>query len=181
MAFNSKYKSSKIEELLGKAETAVQPDNLVKINGKSLVGETDIEISGGGGEQIGQPYIDDSYAAEYGEGYYMAGFDVYNDPEYPEYHIDYPMLPNMIYICPIPVWYIFISALQPPTSDIGKYTFHFSTSNAIDCGIAIAEHILMANGDRPHTLEPNTTYELSIVATKINGDYVYKGVLTSFS
>lgn len=166
MDFNSKYKSSEIEELLDKAGTAVQPDNLVKINGKPLVGSDDITISGGG-EEYAEPYLID-----YGGGGLGACFAIEDD-------INSPMLPDVTYICPVPVMVVWVQTLQPPTGNVGKYTFHFNVGND-GAMVYIDESILMA-GTRPETLESNVSCELSIIATKIGNTYTYKAVLTSFS
>lgn len=162
------------QDISGKQDELVSGTNIKTINGQSILGSGDIAISGGGAEeQIAEPLIEDM-----GDGLVCAVFDK-GEYEYGSY--DDPMLPNVTYICPVPVSCVVVEALQPPTGAIGKYTLHFSTSNATNNIILIAGHILMANGDIPYGLELNTTYELSIVATKIGNVYVYKGVLTSFS
>lgn len=56
MSYNSKYKSSKIEEILdsvgGKQDKLVSGTNIKTINGTSLLGSGDIVISGGGGDYL---------------------------------------------------------------------------------------------------------------------------------
>ena len=141
--YNSKYKSSKIEELLDKAGTALQPD------------------------EYAEPYL-----VDYGGGGMGACFAVEDD-------IDSPMLPDVTYICPVALMAVWVQTLQPPTGNVGKYTFHFKVGSD-GAMVYIDESILMA-GERPETLEPNVAGELSIVATKIGNSYVYKGVLAIFS
>lgn len=57
MSYNSKYKSSKIEEILdsveGKQDKLVSGTNIKTINGTSLLGSGNIVISGGGGSSSG--------------------------------------------------------------------------------------------------------------------------------
>lgn len=162
-----------VTDVSGKQDKLVSGTNIKTINGQSILGSGNLTISGGGGEeQIDQPYIDDHYVAEYGADYYEAWF---------KSEVNKPMLPNVTYICPVPVWVVYIDAIQPPTGDIGKYTLHFNTSNDSTPGIVIADNVLMANGDHNEYLLPNTSYEVSIVATKFGNDYKYKCVITPFS
>ena len=55
MGYNSKYKSSEIEEILdsveGKQDKLTSGTNIKTINGQSLVGSGDIEVSGGVSEE----------------------------------------------------------------------------------------------------------------------------------
>ena len=149
---------------LGTVITAHQ--TLKTINGQSIVGSGDITISGGG-EEYAEPYL-----VDYGGGGMGACFAIEDD-------INSPMLPDVTYICPVPVMVVWVQTLQPPTGNVGKYTFHFNVGND-GAMVYIDESILMA-GTRPETLEPNVSCELSIIATKIGNTYTYKAVLTSFS
>ncbi len=71
-----------------------------------------------------------------------------------------------------------IEAMETPTKDVVEYTLYFTSDDETPT-LSIPVNVLWANGTTPQ-LEPNTTYELSIVATKLLNDYVYKGVLTPF-
>lgn len=141
--------------------------SLKTINGQSILGSGDITISGGGEEEYAEPYL-----VDYGGGGMGACFAVEDD-------INSPMLPDVTYICPVAVMVVWVQTLQPPTGNVGKYTFHFKVGSD-GAMVYIDESILMA-GERPETLEPNVAGELSIVATKIGNSYVYKGVLAIFS
>ena len=149
---------------LGTVITAHQ--TLKTINGQSIVGSGDITISGGG-EEYAEPYL-----VDYGGGGMGACFAIEDD-------INSPMLPDVTYICPVPVMAVWVQTLQPPTGNVGKYTFHFNVGND-GAMVYIDESILMA-GTCPETLESNVSCELSIIATKIGNTYTYKAVLTSFS
>lgn len=73
-----------------------------------------------------------------------------------------------------------IQDVVPPTGDVGEYTVHFvcSGSTFVDT-FEVPANWQWANGQKP-TLENGTAYELSVVATKVNGSYYYKAVLTAF-
>lgn len=62
MDFNSKYKSSEIEEILdsvgGKQDKLVSGTNIKTINGQSILGSGNITISGG----VSQDYVDNAIA-----------------------------------------------------------------------------------------------------------------------
>lgn len=156
-----------VTDVSGKQDKLVSGTNIKTINGQSILGSGDIAISGGGEEEYAEPYLID-----YGGGGMCAIFAVEDD-------INSPMLPDVTYICPVAVMAVWVQTLQPPTGNVGKYTFHFKVGSD-GAMVYIDESILMA-GERPETLEPSVACELSIVATKIGNSYVYKGVLTSFS
>lgn len=154
------------QDISGKQDKLVSGSNIKTINGQSIVGSGDITISGGG-EEYAEPYL-----VDYDGGGMGACFAIEDD-------INSPMLPDVTYICPVAVMVVWVQTLQPPTGNVGKYTFHFNVGND-GALVHIDESILMA-GTRPETLEPNVSCELSIIATKIGNTYTYKAVLTSFS
>lgn len=155
-----------VTDVSGKQDKLVSGTNIKTVNGQSILGSGDITISGGG-EEYAEPYL-----VDYGGGGMGACFAIEDD-------INSPMLPDVTYICPVPVMSVWVQTLQPPTGNVGKYTFHFNVGND-GAMVYIDESILMA-GTRPETLEPNVSCELSIIATKIGNTYTYKAVLTSFS
>lgn len=63
MDFNSKYKSSEIEEILdsvgGKQDKLVSGTNIKTINGASILGSGNITISGGG---VSEDYVNTAIA-----------------------------------------------------------------------------------------------------------------------
>ena len=72
MDFNSKHKSREIEEILdsvgGKQEKLVSGTNIKTINGQSLLGSGDVNISGGSGGGSGV-YITPFTVEEFCTGY----------------------------------------------------------------------------------------------------------------
>lgn len=125
------------------------------INGQSLIGEGDITISGGGGSSNGRNLV--------------SSVDLI-------FSEDEPLLPDTIYYCN-DVVAIDISAVTPPSGDYAEYTMLFQTDE--DVYITCPDNWLWANGQAP-SVEGNTVYELSVVATKFGSDYIYKAVLTPF-
>lgn len=89
-----------------------------------------------------------------------------------------PMLSNTIYVSDSPVNGISISEIIQPKETFSEYTLHFVTSDTIS-PITFPEYILWANGNIPE-IETNTSYELSIVATKFGDSYQFKAILVSF-
>ena len=87
-----------------------------------------------------------------------------------------PLLPDTTYYCN-DVVAIDISAVTPPSGDYAEYTLLFKTDE--DVYITCPDNWLWANGQAP-SIEGETVYELSIVATKFGSDYIYKAVLTPF-
>lgn len=86
--------------------------------------------------------------------------------------------PNKIYYTTSAVSGILINWVSQPTDDVGTYTLHFTTTE--DAPLTLTpSNWLWVNGEEP-SLEPNTHYELSVVATKFGTDYIYKAVLTPF-
>lgn len=159
---------------LGTVLTAHQ--SLKTINGQSIVGSGNITISGGGGEQIEEPFVYDS------GGYKYIMFD---DTSLNGERINTPMKPDVTYVCTEPVVLVVLNNIQQPTGNIGKYSLHFA-AGAEGGVIELTPDIpfYSPNGALNTDLEPYGTYELSIVATKLvyNGEtsWVYKVVLTAF-
>ena len=89
-----------------------------------------------------------------------------------------PMLPNTIYVSDSPASGISISEIIQPSGDFSEYTLHFITSDTIS-PITFPEYILWANSNIPE-LETNTSYELSIIATKFDDSYQFKAILVPF-
>lgn len=135
--------------------------NIKTINGASILGSGDITISGGssGG---GVPVI--AVTIHMGE------------LSFSEHTI--PLEPDKIYYANESIEMVYIYTVTPPTGDVGKYSVHFTTTSIV-LGFECPQNWLWANGTTP-TLEPSTTYELSVVATKFGDDYIYKAVLTPF-
>jgi hypothetical protein len=86
--------------------------------------------------------------------------------------------PNKIYYTTSAVYGIHIDFVSQPTNDVGTYTLHFTTAEHVVFPL-VPSNWLWVNGEMP-SLEPNTHYELSVVATKFGTDYIYKAVLTPF-
>lgn len=89
-----------------------------------------------------------------------------------------PLEPDKIYYANESTEMVYIFVVTPPTGDVGKYSVHFTTTSMV-LGFECPQNWLWANGTTP-TLEPSTTYELSVVAIKFGDDYIYKAVLTPF-
>lgn len=89
-----------------------------------------------------------------------------------------PMLPNTTYVSDSPANGISISKITQPKEIFSEYTLHFITSDTIS-PITFPEYILWANSNIPE-LETNTSYELSIIATKFGDSYQFKAILVPF-
>lgn len=90
------------------------------------------------------------------------------------------MLPNTIHVMSSSaVSSITIDGFTEPTELTAEYTLHFFTGSSVD-SFTLPEEVAWANGTAP-TIEASTAYELSVVATKINDNIVYKAVLTPFT
>lgn len=94
------------------------------------------------------------------------------------------MIPNTIYITSDSIIdegvTININGFQTPTnSDIYcEYNYYFSTGNFAPT-LSLPEYVMWANGSFPE-LQSDVAYELSITATKVGTDYIYKAILVSF-
>jgi hypothetical protein len=151
--------------------------SLKTINGQSILGSGDITISGGGEEQIEEPYVEEVNGTK---------FIVFDDVDTDGGHINTPMMPDVTYVCTETVGGVVIYNIQLPTGNIGKYTLHFVTGEEggyIDLNSDIPFYA--PNGALNTDLEPYGIYELSIVVTKLiyNGEtmWFYKVVLTAFN
>ena len=96
---------------------------------------------------------------------------------------DLPFEPNKIYYCPTELYEgVAIFTVTPPSSGVGEYCLYFSSGSNISLDFFQFEtpsDWFWANGDIPQ-IESNVHYELSVVATKFENDYIYKAVLTPF-
>jgi hypothetical protein len=93
-----------------------------------------------------------------------------------------PFEPNKVYYATEAISEaVDITSVIPPTGDVGEYTLYFTTvSTGMFLGfLNLPSNWLWANGQIP-TLEKGVSYELSVVATKLGNDYIYKAVLTPF-
>ena len=139
-----------------KLSEKVDTTKLATINGQSLVEGGNIEIGG------------KEYVKKEMGGIHTLLFNAYE-----------PMEPNKVYYCTEKVYGIFIDSITPPTNDIAEYLVYFTTENENLEPSQFLSGLLWANGIAP-TIEVSVTYELSIVATKLGEDYIYKAVLTPF-
>ena len=164
------------QDISGKQDKLVSGTNIKTINGQSIVGSGNITISGGGGEQIEEPFVYDTGEQKL---IMFENATVLGTP------INTPMMPNVTYVCTEPVDGVTLYNIQLPTGNIGKYTLHFeigAEGGYLDVNSEFPCYY--PNGEVNKNLEPFGTYELSIVATKLvyNGEslWLYKVVLTSF-
>lgn len=87
--------------------------------------------------------------------------------------------PGKIYYATTPVLEtVSIYSVIPPTENIGEYSLHFSYGDTDFAEFEAPSDWLWANGIP--TIEAGVSYELSVVATKLGSDYIYKAVLTKF-
>lgn len=151
-----------------KQDELVSGTNVKTINGESILGSGNIEISGGSGG--GKEYVKVTLS----EGGLV--FMDYAESD------NFPLEPNKVYYVDSFVSEgVSIQDVVPPTGDVGEYTVHFVCNGSpvfIDT-FECPANWQWANGQKP-TLENGTAYELSVVATKANGTYFYKAVLTPF-
>ena len=134
----------------------VDTNKIATINGKALTEGGNIEI--GGKEYVKKEIVG------------IGSLD---------FHEDEPLEPNKVYYCTEQVKSIQVSNITPPTNDVAEYLVYFTTENINMEPSVFLISLLWANGDVP-TIEGGVTYELSIVATKLGGNYIYKAVLTPF-
>ena len=89
------------------------------------------------------------------------------------------MLPNTIHVMTSSaVSSITIDGFTEPTELTAEYTLHFFTGSSVG-SFTLPEEVVWANGTAP-TIEASTAYELSVVSTYFNDNYIYKAVLTPF-
>jgi hypothetical protein len=142
---------------------AVSEDNFKTINGESVLGSGNITISGGGSEK------------EYVE---VDGRQAIN------FHSRIRLFePNKIYYSTCEVGEsvnIYADGVIPPTENVGEYTLYFTTGAMLGpIPLEVPAEWLWANGTAPN-IEEGVTYELSVCATKLGNDYIYKACLTPF-
>lgn len=168
--------ASAVQTSLGKADTALQSYTeqykgtvtKVKINGSEKTPDADglvdlgtVEGSSSGGGEGKQIITLEDTSIDLGET---------------------PVVDNTIYVYTEPITTIMLGGLGgyfafETSKDYGEALVLFTTGSYTT--FWCTEVMLWPNGTFP-TLEPNTAYELSITATKVGGDYVYKAVLTPF-
>lgn len=142
----------------------ITSDNLKTINGESILGSGDIVV---GGKEIVQCKASSN----------TLWFGYSEDEE-----DNGPLEPNKVYIHSTqPAYDVSIYDIVPPDDIYGDYTIMFKSTRSLDYSgvLEIPDYVLWANGTTP-TLEAQTSYELSITATKFEDNYIYKAVLTPF-
>lgn len=139
-----------------KLSEKVDVNKIATINGKTLTEGGNIEIGG-------KEYVKKE----------IGGTGALN------FYATEPLEPNKVYYCTEQIKSIHIDGITPPTNDVAEYLVYFTTENINMEPSKFLSSLLWANGDAP-TIEGGVTYELSIVATKLGGNYIYKAVLTPF-
>jgi hypothetical protein len=142
---------------------AISGSSLKTINGESIVGIGDITISGGGGEKE-YVEVDGRSSITFNSGIRL--FE-----------------PNKIYYSTCEVGELVVidaDGVIPPTENVGEYTLYFTTSEMLGpMPLEVPAEWIWANGTAP-TIENGVTYELSVCATKLGNDYIYKACLIPF-
>lgn len=176
----------------------VTQSTLKTINGQSLIGSGNIEISGGSGTTLTEDDIANmGFTKNIGTVTYVAGVAPQNNGEISAQGL-YTQLLNSriqrvlslprtlsagyIYVVTDPVSAVTISGLSSSTvNPVEEYEVHFVTStNGASCNISPAGYLYWGC-EKPTTLLPNTYYELNIVKTVISGSQRFKAVLTPFA
>ena len=139
-----------------KLSEKVDANKIATINGKTLTEGGNIEIGG-------KEYVKKEIGGTGGLNFYVAE----------------PLEPNKVYYCTEQVKSILVDSITPPTNDVAEYLVYFTTENINMEPSVFLSSLLWANGDAP-TIEGDMTYELSIVATKLGENYIYKAALTPF-
>ena len=88
------------------------------------------------------------------------------------------LTPNCTHVVASPISSVSIADITEPTELTAQYSLHFFIGESAG-QLALPDGVLWANGTSP-TLEASTGYELSIVATSLSGNYIFKAVLTPF-
>ena len=88
------------------------------------------------------------------------------------------LTPNCTHVVTFPISSVTITDMTEPTELTAQYSLHFFIAETAG-QLALPDGVLWANGTSP-TLEASTGYELSIVATSLSGNYIFKAVLTPF-
>lgn len=89
-----------------------------------------------------------------------------------------PMQPNKVYVASSAINGIRDLSIATPEENYAEYSLHFLVGDIIDMFV-FPSHFRWANGASP-LIDANAYYELSIAAVKMNGEYIYKAVLTKF-
>jgi hypothetical protein len=150
-----------------KQDTLVSGTNIKTINGESILGSGDIEISGGSGGG-GKEYVEAPLLTE------PLGTSIM-------FTTSVPLEPNKVYVAKKKVSSINVERMLMPSDSIGaEYTIMFQTSTS-ELPIIVGSYasLLWANGAIP-TIEADTYYELSLVLNNINNTNIIKAVLTPF-
>lgn len=141
----------------------VSSNGLKTINGESIVGSGDIEISGGSG---GKEYVEAPLMTE------PTGTSIM-------FTNSVPLEPNKVYVAKKKVAAVNLSPISIPDDSIGyEYTIMFQSSTS-ELSISGTIQMLWANGTIP-TIEADTYYELSLVLNNINNTLILKAALTPF-
>jgi hypothetical protein len=154
-----------IAEWSGKQDKLVSSTNIKTINGESILGEGDIPIKSGGKEYI----------------IYDEQNNFPNEILFSEYTIQWH--PNKVYVANTLIYTcaIYAGGIPAPTDIVGEYSIMFKTFPEDELeSFSFPENWLWANGQTPE-IKGDTHYELSVVASKLGEDYVYKAVLTPFT
>lgn len=92
-----------------------------------------------------------------------------------------PMQPNTIYVATEAITEgVAIRAIEPPTSFAAEYVLHLYLVDSGPSPFTLPDTVIWANGVTPSDIETGIHYELSIVASKVGNEYIYKAVLTPF-
>lgn len=147
------------QDLSGKQDKLISGTNIRTINGASILGSGDLPVDGGK-EVVEAP-------VEYISGTYLILFAT-------------GMQAGKVYVAKHRVTGIQSLFFEEPLTDVVDYTLHFTTGDVATLDpFVFPSHLLWANGVVP-TITPDTSYELSVTATMLDEEYVYKAVLTNF-
>lgn len=92
-----------------------------------------------------------------------------------------PMQPNTIYVATEAITEgVAIRAIEPPTSFAAEYVLHLYLEDSGPSPFTLPDTVIWANGVTPSDIDTGIHYELSIVASKVGNEYIYKAVLTPF-
>lgn len=144
MSFNSKYKSSKIEEILdsveGKQDQLVSGTNIKTINGTSILGSGNIVISGGGGSS--------------------SGSGAYAEVNHGTSDTTFTLTPNTFHVWD-EVSALTLTLGSETAGVANEYLFQF-TSSATATTLTLPDDIKWANDAAP-TIAENKVYQVSIL------------------
>lgn len=83
--------------------------------------------------------------------------------------------PEHIYIFDLNNKDLVVHEFYPPSESIARYTFYFRGARSV----IFPTNTLWAHGESPF-VETTNNYELSVLATKMGDEYIYKAVLIPF-